>query len=217
MPRETATEPSAGLAENTSRNKPIYPAMTSLSSAVTSEASGRVLRRKTIHDTVLLSEYVEKIANDNAVLAEENLNDIITTITFSDYLTFEELEDYTESYNIEIVQLQLRGLMDDGTRVSIFTKTDLGLEETERLIREEALELDYQLVGATSIFALTNSSQLEQLSEDDRTYLADTSGDLYSPQNRMQVGAVRNNIEENNSTNLFPQPITWNLENLGLL
>lgn len=98
-----------------------------------------------IHDTVLLSEYVEKIANDNAVLAEENLNDIITTITFSDYLTFEELEDYTESYNIEIVQLQLRGLMDDGTRVSIFTKTDLGLEETERLIREEALELDYQL------------------------------------------------------------------------
>ena len=170
-----------------------------------------------IHDTVILAEYVDRIANENATLAEADLNDIVTTITFSDYLTFEELEDYTDSYNLEIVQLQLRGLMDDGTRVSIFTKTDLGLAETERLIMEESLELDYQLVGATSIFALTSSAQLEQLSDDSRTFLADTSGDLYSQQNHMQAGAVRNNVEGNNSTSLFPQPITWNLENLGLL
>jgi len=165
-----------------------------------------------------LNTYAETIDEQNLILAETELNDIISTITFSEYLSFDELEQYAEMYNIDLVQLQLRGLLDDGTRVTIFTRTDKGLEETETLLTDQALDDGVTIVGITGMYALIDSDELIHVMSDTRTYLVDTSGDGYSSENSITDSVQRNSVTSTNSGGfMFPKSLTWELEDLGLL
>lgn len=139
----------------------------------------------------------------------------MTTITFSEYLSFDELEEYVEQYNITVVQLQLRGLVEDGTRVTIFTRTDIGFEETENLIIDSARNEDYTIIGITGMYALEDSNKLSDVVTDSKTYLADTSGDSCFSQNQA-ANSVRQAASASQE-GAFPRPLTWDLENLGLL
>ena len=164
-----------------------------------------------------LDDYVASINSENKVMMDAELDDIITTITFSEYLSFEELNQYLDSYDLQAERLFLRGVNDDGTRVTVFTKTYLGMDKTEKMANEDAESLSYELVGVTAAYVFADSEQLSSICQDSRTYLADTSGDLYSSQNQLLTGYERNgkNIEDN--YDMFPQPLTWDLENAGIL
>ena len=164
-----------------------------------------------------LDDYVASINSENKVMLEAGLEDVITTITFSEYLSFEELNQYLDSYDLQAERLFLRGVNDDGTRVTVFTKTYLGMDKTEEMAKEDAESLGYELVGITAAYVFADSEQLSGICQDSRTYLADTSGDLYSSQNQLLSGYERNgeNVEDNYG--MFPQPLTWDLENAGIL
>lgn len=164
-----------------------------------------------------VSSQIELAENNNNTLAKTDLTDIVTTITFSDYITFEEFAKYSEDYELEIAQLQLRGYAADGTRVTMFTKTTKGLAETERLIEELAQHDNTTLTGITSAFAYVDANNLTALTRDELTFLADTTGDAYAPNNASIASIQRNSSLDGAFTAEFPQPMTWQLEDLGVL
>lgn len=66
--------------------------------------------------------------------------------------------------------------------------------------------------------ALVDANNLESLSTDGCTYLADTTGDLaFSGANFSIDGSVRNDTISDTIGGCFPQPLTWDLETLGIL
>lgn len=164
-----------------------------------------------------LNRYVEVVQNKNQMIMQTDMEDIVTTITFSKYLSFEELKDYLRLYDLKPMRLYLRGFEADGTRVTIFTKTDLGLEATESLIEDEAKTLGYDLEGITGIYTLVDSEKLAILNSDSCTYFADTSGDQASLTNQEISGIKRNNVNIEKDVSLFPQPLTWEIEDAGIL
>lgn len=165
----------------------------------------------------VLNSYEDAVNARNASISNETIRDVITTITFSDYLTFDQFAEYISRHDIEVVQLQLRGLNEEGKRLTIFTRTDAGLEKTEQLLNEQAASAGFDIVGITGMYALVSSDNLQDVVEDDLTYLADTTGDSYSVQNNNIEGATRNNLTTVSRIDLFPQSLTWDLEDLGIL
>lgn len=159
-----------------------------------------------------IASYIETVGDHNTQLLEMNLGEINTTVTFSKYLSFDEFKDYMVQHSGEIVCLQARGTLEDGTRVSIFTRTDRGLDETEEILRRKALTQNFQFVGITGMEGRFSSEQLHGVLADSRTYLADTTGSNYSVQNT----AVAMN-ESTPESDTFPKSLTWELEDLGLL
>ena len=164
-----------------------------------------------------IAEYVDNVEQMNEPLASEKLNDILTSITFSKYLSFSEFEEFIETHDTDVVQLQLRGLMDDGTRVTIFTVVDKDLQKIKAEIEAEAVTAEYRLIGITGFYALVDSNNLLAVETDNRTYLADTSGDQYFRNKSEQNSVKRNNLDTNSRAGMFPQTITWDLEDAGLM
>lgn len=157
----------------------------------------------------MVDGYVQDIRLRNEALVLCDVDEINTTITFSEYLSFQEFKEYIESYDLEVAQLQARGLTQDGTRVSIFSRTDKGLEETEQILCDEALSEGFDFIGITGANVRISPKQLDAISEDSRTYLADTSGALTAQKSEI---AEREELRD-----WFPQSLTWDLEDLGIL
>ena len=160
--------------------------------------------------------YANEVENQNAALAEMNTKDIPVTITFSEYLSFDEIERYVEQYNIKIAQLQIRGLEEDGTRLTAFTRTDAGFAETEKILFDSAQNTGFNVKGIIGMYAWVDSENLTGIRNDPKTYLADTSG--YSEQTQTQV---KNAAQERGSLDVahrsFPHSLAWKLEDAGLL
>ena len=164
-----------------------------------------------------VTTYKEQIENGNEALASENINDIITTITYSSPATFDEVAYFAQNYDIRIVQIQARGIAPDGTRITIFSRTDKGFEETEDLLLEQAQADGYELIGVIGIHAMVNSNMLIALQSDSLTYLADTTGDGFFIGATDSSSIERNNLNEVNVGKLFPQSLYWDLEELGII
>lgn len=154
----------------------------------------------------------------NAELSEVVLDDIMTTITFSKSMNAAELEAYVKAYDINIVQLQARGYDKDGNRITFFSRTDKGLEETFRLLNELANSDEVVLAGAIGVYALTSSSSVRDIQNDKNTLLIDSSADQYYNDDTAVSGYERNATsspdEEKNS---FANSIAWDAEELGLV
>ena len=87
-----------------------------------------------------LQQYQTQVCNLNSL---ENLMDIDTstlsaTITFSDYLTFDEAVDYIKQYDLDVEQMQLRALDEEGTRFTMMSRLDLGYDKTYDAFYESA-------------------------------------------------------------------------------
>ena len=119
---------------------------------------------------------------------------------------------------VTVAQLQLRGFQADGTRVSVFSRTDAGLSSTEAMLIEEANSVGFTLAGITGINAYVPSEQLDDLAVDELVYLADTSGDL-----RIQKVLSTHDLQQSSAEIApvqdisFPKSLTWELEDLGLM
>ena len=160
------------------------------------------------------SPIIQPLNNINHTIDQtvESSSHIAATITFSQYLSFDELQTYISNYDVELQQIQLRGIMEDGTRVTIATLTDKGMEYTENLMYTQAAEQNFNLVGITDVYAYISPNQIDELSNDNLTYLVDTSG------NDSGNGITAVNDESGaTSSSVFPKSLTWELEELGLL
>ena len=164
--------------------------------------------------------YANTIEAQNAVLTsmDQGLDNIATVITFAQYLTFDEFQQFVDTYDITISQLQLRGFWEDGTRVSVFSRTDAGLTAVEAMIIEEANSAGFTLAGITGVNAYVDSDQLAAIAADELVYLADTSGDL-----NVQAALAAPSLQQNGTNTAtvsgagFPKSLTWELEDLGLM
>lgn len=157
-----------------------------------------------------LDAYIDQVSSLNDSIEVQNIPDVMTTISFSDYLSFTDVADYIKMYDADAQQLQLRAVDANGNKLTMITRTDLGLDETEALLTKEALVDDYTIIGVCGMNALLDSTVLRSVEADTRTYLADTSGDPIFMQSQNTVAAQAEDHE-------FPQPLTWNLEELNIL
>ena len=183
-------------------------------SFASADSTSPIIQPQNIQTRNQLAEYVDNINNINHTIDQtvESSSHIAATITFSQYLSFDELQTYISNYDVELQQIQLRGIMEDGTRVTIATLTDKGMEYTENLMYTQAAEQNFNLVGITDVYAYISPNQIDELSNDNLTYLVDTSG------NDSGNGITAVNDESGaTSSSVFPKSLTWELEELGLL
>lgn len=189
----------------------------SLSIAVASATS--------VSDTTLVSaetdqlrSYIGNAEEKGAALAKESLEDVITTITFREALTAENLQAYVESYSIDIVQIQARGFDSEGNRITFFSRTDKGIEETYAILNELADSDGVQLTGIIGMYALIDSSAIDQIQKDRYTLVADTSADAFFSGKKSVSGNQRNYEQYKDSVSkVFPQSVAWEAEDIGLV
>lgn len=183
--------------------------MNSVSALQQTDNTPNMLQYSSDFTAAELQQYQTQVCNLNSL---ENLMDIDTstlsaTITFSDYLTFDEAVDYIKQYDLDVEQMQLRALDEEGTRFTMMSRLDLGYDKTYEIIESQLVENNINLVGVTSLNAIIKVDEIQNMQEDERTYLVDTS---MNP-------AVYSDNQDQETTMEFPQPVTWNLENLGVL
>lgn len=165
-----------------------------------------------------LQSYVTDAEEMNEILSAESLEDVLTTITFSEALSSDILQEYVETYNIEIVQIQARGFDTDGNRITFFSRTDKGIEETFEILADLAASDGVELSGVIGMYALIDSQTIQLIQADQYTYLADTSGDAFFSGNQNTYGIQRNTEEYGNTVSkAFPQSVAWEAEDLGLV
>lgn len=160
-----------------------------------------------------LEMYTDAVADRNDVLIQRQIlsADITATITFSQYLSFDEFRDYVEDYALDVRQVQVRGIADDGARITVFALGGQELENLEENVLAEAITNEFTILGVTDIYAFVNSLDIKHMGADERTYLVDTSGSNYITGNLFSASV------QDNTSSYFPKSVTWELENLGLL
>ena len=156
-----------------------------------------------------ISAYVEAVEETNLTVVGDSAP---ATITFSDYISFEELAAMVASYDIKLQQVQLRGLMPDGTRVTVATLVHKGMDYTENVVNQQAERGGYELVGITDVYAYIDSDLIDDLSADNQVYLVEAVAVGNGNSSTMSLG---NGADE--SAVSFPKSLTWELEDLGLL
>jgi len=164
-----------------------------------------------------ITQYTESVKQKNAAVVEYDIEDILTTITFAEAIDFEQLESYIAAYGINLAQIQLRGLTPDGVKVSIFSRTSMGLKETEKFLFEQAKLEGYSIVGITGAFALIDSCNLQAVQNDKLTFLADTSNDGFFRGYKQKDSYSRNELEKENGKSQFPPAIYWDIEDAGVI
>lgn len=180
-------------------------------------ASASISTEPTVKEDIAIAQYANEAALRNELLSEQSISDVITTITFSKYISFEELNDFVQKYDVDISQLQLRGIAETGERISIFTLTELGLAKTEELLKTQAAEMKCEIIGITGMYAYVDSVYLQEIIDDVYVYLVDTSGDQFSLNNTATTCSERNASSANGERVGFPPPLTWALEDMGIL
>jgi len=164
-----------------------------------------------------ITAYKEQIESDNARLSAESIDSIITTITFSRPISMDELSNYVKMYDVNIVQITLRGMEPDGSRITVFSRTDKGFKETESMLFAQAKMNGCELIGVIAMNALVNSSRLDELQADSLTYLADTTGDKHYKGNRNIQSMGLNSQGEVSVGKSFPHSPYWDLEDLNVI
>lgn len=162
-----------------------------------------------------LSDYVSAVTavNDSLIEDESVSNKVAATITFADYISFEELQTYVDTYDIQLQQIQLRGLMEDGTRVTMATLVHKGMKATEDLAYAQALNQGFELVGITDVYAYVIPSNIINMNDDALTYLVDTTGNTTATAANNATTATT----DSSTDSAFPKSLTWELENLNLM
>lgn len=152
-----------------------------------------------------LLKYSEEIKQANNSLIQQRIKDIPITVTLRDILDIEELENLSIKNGVEMVMVQARGYDSNGDRVTFMSKTHKGLKETDRILREMAIEDNVKFVGYISFFAISDYEVVEKLQENEHVFLVDTSS--YSIEQQ--------HARENGKGVCFPHPLSWELESVG--
>ena len=134
-----------------------------------------------------------------------NPSNIAATITFAEYMTFDELESLIDEYDIQIHQIQTRGLSEDDMRITVSTLySDITTAQESTYL--EATLNNFEVVGITDIYAYVPVDNVSSLELNEQVYMVDVA------ENNMQTMS----IDSEDSTE-FPKSLAWELEDNGLL
>ncbi|HHC3391974.1 TPA: hypothetical protein ACN7HJ_005302 [Klebsiella pneumoniae] len=137
-----------------------------------------------------ISTYKNKQEEQLKALKSKKINDIAVTVTFSEPLSFGDVQALVHQHKIDVDLLQARTIDNNGDRI---THTIAGVEK--------AFEQDTDnFVGYINLQGYISSDAISSLELNEKVYLADVSGD----------NSVTN-LEED----YFAIPLTWNLEDLN--
>ena len=163
--------------------------------------------------------YKENVKENNKKLFENKINNILTTITFKNPISIEELTKFLTEHNIQqnqIAEIQARALQPDGTRVTAGSLIREDIYQTAVDLQQKSIEdSDAQFIGYTSLYCVIDYKTLIDIESDPITYLADTSGDMYFQGITNADGLKRN--KDVRGTKRFPISLTWNLEDIGYI
>lgn len=166
--------------------------------------------RANLNTVSAMQDYKAEVEAENTKLPS-NLENVISTITFSKAMSFDEFKQYVESYNIEILRIQARGFDKNGDRTTLYSRADNGLDKTFDLIELALQSSPSDYAGIISVYALVNSNDVEAIQNDNNTFLIDTSMDNYYRKN------VFNIFRKGDDPDLFfPHSVAWDAEDLGL-
>ncbi len=165
-----------------------------------------------------MQDYISTVNSQNAELSA-NLDDVVTTITFSKAMSAADIEQYVNTYDIEIVQLQARGYDASGNRVTFFSRTDKGLDETFSILEQQAQSSGADFAGAIGMYALTSSDKIADIQKDSNTFLVDTSTDKQYRKSTTTIFGTKKDttISDNEVKRVFSHSVAWDAEDLGLV
>jgi len=158
----------------------------------------------------------DKLHQLNYSISQSDIKDVVATLTFSQRLTFAELEEFIGVHEIQPVMLEARAFNLEGDRITLGAFTIFGLAETERLLLGLVEDDGYEFAGIISMGALIDSHRIRSITSDSRTFIVDTTHDAFFRNYR--VSTVDADIISNEETPvLFPKSFAWELEDLGII
>ena len=156
-----------------------------------------------IKSTAQLSEYKNKIDKKILEISDDERTELETTITFNKGLKISQIQEMTNNYDINFEFLEIR-FMNGDERVTGFTRTDWGLEKTNELIQECAVENNYEFVGYISASTTIPSDKIVSLSKDSKVFACDVS------EKRIITDEKTGNQEVVKGK--FPDSLAWEIE-----
>ena len=129
-------------------------------------------------------EYRHMVGERNKALSLIGATDIVTTVTFSRHMTYEEAMDYAARHGLKVVELYAKGASGSALIAAE--------EQTEAHLEAQGMEN-----RVTGLNVLADSGALKGMEQDPDTYLADTTGDGFRWWNTVPFGVVRNGGRQN--------------------
>ena len=161
--------------------------------------------------------YINSVNEQNSELIKTDAEDIITTITFSESMSADELTVYINNYKIEAVQLQARGYDKYGNRITFFSKTELGIDATFEMLANMANDDDIEFAGVIGMYALTDSTYINAIQNDEKTFLIDTSANEQYNESFISTFQINAGTTTESTKRNFVNSIAWDAEDLGLV
>lgn len=165
-----------------------------------------------------INSYINSVNAQNLQLSETDRSDIMATITFSKSMSVDELITYIDIYNIDAIRLQARGYDKEGKRITFFSKTDLGIETTYKMIIDMAKDGNVQFAGVIGMYARIDAEYIKDAQNNDKTLLLDLSTDgNYEKIESVSVFQSKAIADTKASKQSFAHSIAWDAEDLGLV
>ncbi len=155
-----------GFVRAYSQDKPFFD-MFSMAGEI-SQSKDSLLNYKAKIDRVL----------DKIELEQSPTEKYFVTITFSKYVSKEELEKLVKDYNIEVLAIEGRSI-ENGTilKGTFFVSPEKGMLYDEKLLLDMLKRNDAEFKGFTAIIANIQNKDIQKLRNDKMVFLIDTSAD----------------------------------------
>ena len=120
-----------------------------------------------------IDEYVEKIDEINNILAQRNVEELETTVTFEQPINTSEVLELSADHDAELFGVEVRFL--DGEEKYTAFIMDSSLEAFNAQIDLFADDYDIEYQGVISANVIIDSTEIVNLSEEEIVYCADAS------------------------------------------
>lgn len=163
-----------------------------------------------------LEQYKSKVNENIDMLEDGELDGIYATITFNSAVSFEDMEELVDEYDLDVKMVEARSVV-SGERFTTMIQCDGSLDGVEEEIEKSQSELtDGTFSGYIDMCVAIDSDNLKDASEDENIFLVDTSGDAAVCQGAtIQDGEERNKELFNDDVAQFPQALSWDLEDIS--
>jgi hypothetical protein len=121
---------------------------------------------------------------DKIELEQSPIEKYFVTVTFSKYLSKDEIEKLVKDYNIEVLAIEGRSI-ENGTMLkgTFFVSPENGIFYDEKLLLDMLKRNDATFKGFTAVIANMQNQDIQKLRNDESVFLIDTSADTHFARN----------------------------------
>ena len=154
-----------------------------------------------------ISKYKQFIESRNQLISSYALNRVMVTVSFSEGISFDELNRMREAYHIDIKEVGISFMDENEDRITGMKRAEDGLLSVDEFFSEK-YGTDNKIY--TNFCGQIHSSQILKLQGEPAVFLVDTSDDMGFYGNMNWSSLLRNNINFLRSgTNQYPNSISW--------